>query len=80
MTKIRHLRWWICGLLFIATSLSFLDRQVLSVVAPVITEEFHMDNTSYSQAVSGFIFSYMIMFLLGGRIIDWLGTRAGLLI
>ena len=78
MLKIKELRWWLCGLLFIATSLSFLDRQVLSIVAPEITKEFQMSNTAYSQVTTAFLLSYAIMFFLGGRLIDWLGTRLGM--
>lgn len=78
MFKIKHLRWWLCGLLFIATSLSFLDRQVLSMVAPVITNEFQMSPVVYSRVTTAFLVSYAIMFFLGGRIIDRLGTRLGL--
>ncbi len=78
--KIKELRWWLCGLLFIATSLSFLDRQVLSIVAPEITKEFQMSNTAYSQVTTAFLLSYAIMFFLGGRLIDWLGTRLGMVL
>jgi ACS family hexuronate transporter-like MFS transporter len=78
MPKIKCLRWWICGILFLASSLSFLDRQVLSVVAPVMTDEFRMSNNAYSRVVNGFVLSYTVMFFLGGRLIDWLGTRRGM--
>ncbi len=78
--KIKHLRWWICLLLFLASSLCFLDRQVLSVVNPVIKKEFNMSNTNYSWVVNGFIISYTVTFFLGGRVIDWLGTRRGMLL
>jgi ACS family hexuronate transporter-like MFS transporter len=76
--KIRHLRWWLCGLLFVATALSFLDRQVLSVVAPVVTEEFRMGNTDYSYVTTAFMLSYAVMFFLSGRLMDLLGTRIGM--
>ncbi len=80
MLKIKNFRWLICILLFVATSLSFLDRQVLSIVAPEITKEFQMSNTTYSKVTTAFIFSYAIMFFLGGRIIDWIGTRLGMIL
>jgi ACS family hexuronate transporter-like MFS transporter len=70
----------LCGLLFAATALSFLDRQVLSVLAPRITAEFRMSNEVYSRVVFAFVFSYTIMFTLGGRLMDALGTRVGLAI
>src|SRR5579883_573954 len=70
--------WILCGLLFCATALSFLDRQVLSVLAPKITAEFHMTNTAYSRVVFAFVLSYTVMFSLGGRLMDAIGTRLGL--
>ncbi len=76
--KIRHLRWWLCGLLFAATALSFLDRQVLSVVAPVVTEEFGMTNQEYSYVTTAFLISYAAMFFLAGRLMDLVGTRLGM--
>ncbi|MBI5396634.1 MAG: MFS transporter, partial [Verrucomicrobia bacterium] len=57
---------------------SFLDRQVLSVLAPDLMKELRMTNTDYSRVVSAFTFSYMIMFTVGGRLVDRLGTRWGL--
>jgi ACS family hexuronate transporter-like MFS transporter len=76
--KIPHLRWWLCGLLFCATALSFLDRQVLSVVSPAICEELHIDNKTYSFITTAFMASYAVMFLLGGWFLDRVGTRLGL--
>jgi len=74
----RHLRWWLCGLLFGATALSFLDRQVLSVLAPVVTAQLGMDSVAYSHVTTAFLLSYAIMFLVGGRLMDVLGTRLGM--
>jgi len=70
--------WLLIGLLFCATALSFLDRQVLSVLAPQITADFHMSNTDYSHVVFAFGLSYTVMFSLGGRLMDAVGTRFGL--
>jgi MFS transporter, ACS family, hexuronate transporter len=70
--------WLLCWLLFLATALSFLDRQVLSVLAPQLTAEFGMSNTAYSRVVFAFVLSYTVMFSLGGRLMDALGTRLGL--
>ena len=79
MTSIPSKRAWIlCGLLFFATALSFLDRQVLSVLAPQITAEFGMSNSVYARVVFAFVLSYTVMFALGGRLLDALGTRLGL--
>lgn len=70
--------WLLCTLLFFATALSFLDRQVLSVLAPELTRAFHMSNAAYSRVVFAFVLSYTVMFSLGGRLMDALGTRLGL--
>jgi ACS family hexuronate transporter-like MFS transporter len=71
-------RWLLCWLLFGATALSFLDRQILSVLAPVLTAEFRMSNTDYSRVVFAFQLSYTLMFSAGGRLMDLLGTKAGM--
>lgn len=73
----RH-RWLLCWLLFAATALSFLDRQVLSVLAPRITAEFAMSNEAYSRVVFAFQASYTVMFAVGGRFADIVGTRLGM--
>ncbi len=78
MKPIRGFRWWIAGLLFGAAALSFFDRQVLSVLAPEILADLGMSNIEYSHAVSAFTIAYSVMFTLGGRLMDRLGTRRGL--
>lgn len=74
----RGFRWFIVGLLFLASALSFFDRQVLSVLAPEILQDLRMTNVEYSHAVSAFTLAYGVMFTVGGRLIDFLGTRMGL--
>ncbi|MEI7731034.1 MAG: MFS transporter [Verrucomicrobiota bacterium] len=75
---IGSLRWWLCGLLFAATALSFLDRQVLSVLAPVISKQLGMSSPEYARVTTAFLLSYAVMFLVGGRVLDFVGTRLGL--
>ncbi len=65
------------ALVFLATVINYLDRQTLSVVAPVLREEFHMSNVTYSRVVSAFMLAYTISNGFSGTIIDKLGTRAG---
>jgi len=65
-------------MLFIATALSFLDRQVLSILSPRILTEFGMSNEAYSRVLLGFQASYTVMFALGGRFADLVGTRLGM--
>lgn len=76
--KIKNLRWIIVGLLFSATALSFLDRQVLSLAIIKIKDEFHMTDVEYGWINTAFLLSYAIMFTLGGWLIDKFGTRVGL--
>jgi ACS family hexuronate transporter-like MFS transporter len=78
MIKIPYFRWWIGFLLFIATGLSFFDRQVLSILAPAIMRDVHLNDVTYSRAVFAFILSYTVMFTVSGRLIDRLGLRMGL--
>ncbi len=70
--------WVLCTLLFFSAALCFLDRQVLSVLAPQIIAEFGMSNTGYSRVVFAFVLSYTLMLVFGGRVLDALGTRRGL--
>lgn len=78
-TKIaKNLPWVIVGLLFIATALSFLDRQVLSFAIIKIKEDIHMSDIDYSRINAAFIIGYAVMFTLAGIIIDKFGTRIGL--
>ncbi len=73
-----RLRWWIVGLLFLATVLNYIDRQSLSVLARTIQDDLHMSDLDYSQVVGAFLLAYTLMFLAAGRIADLLGTRASM--
>ena len=70
--------WVIVGLLLVATSLSFLDRQVLSVSIIKIRDELTISDIEYGFINAGFLVSYAIMFTLGGVLIDRFGSRLGL--
>ena len=80
MKPIKHLRWWIVWTLFCSTVINYIDRQTLSNLAPAITSEFHMSNADYSYIVSAFQAAYAIMWLVGGVLLDLIGTRVGLTI
>jgi len=73
-------RWTICGLLFFATTVNYLDRQVLSLLAPSLSEEFGWSNSDYANITAVFQFIYAISMLFAGRIIDKLGTKKGYII
>ena len=76
--KIKNLRWFIVCLLFVATALSFLDRQVLSMAIIKIKSDFQMSDVEYGWVNTGFLISYALMFTLGGWLIDKFGTRMGM--
>jgi MFS transporter, ACS family, hexuronate transporter len=65
------------SLVFSATVINYLDRQTLSVAAPVLIEQFHMSNVAYSRIVFAFMLAYTIMNAVSGPMIDRLGTKAG---
>jgi ACS family hexuronate transporter-like MFS transporter len=78
MLKIKNLRWLIVGLLFVATALSFLDRQVLSISILKIQDDLNVSDVQYGWVNTGFLIAYALMFTLGGWLIDRFGTRVGL--
>jgi ACS family hexuronate transporter-like MFS transporter len=70
-------RWTICALLFFATTVNYLDRQVLSLLKPTLEDEFGWSNSDYANIASVFQFLYAISMLFAGRFIDKLGTKKG---
>lgn len=71
-------KWIVLTMVFIATGLNFLDRQVLSLVIVKIQSEFGMDDVQYGVINTSFLIGYGIMFTVGGRLIDKVGSRIGL--
>lgn len=70
-------RWTICALLFAATTVNYLDRQVLSLLQPTLSEAYGWTNVDYANITSVFQLVYAISMLFAGRIIDRLGTKSG---
>jgi MFS transporter, ACS family, aldohexuronate transporter len=77
---VANLRWYICGLLFFATTVNYIDRQVLGLLKPVLEKELGWTEASYGWIVFAFQLAYALMMPLAGRLIDYLGTRLGYLI
>lgn len=71
------LRWLMISLAFFATAINYLDRQTLSVAAPILMGRFHMSNEVYSRVIFAFMLAYTVANGLSGPIIDRLGTRLG---
>src|SRR5262245_13133343 len=70
-------RWRICALLFAATTLNYVDRQVLGVLAPDLSQKFGWSELQYSYIVTAFQAAYAIGLVSAGALIDKLGTRIG---
>jgi MFS transporter, ACS family, hexuronate transporter len=77
VTRIGRYRWVICGLLFFATTINYLDRMVLGILAPQLQEELGWSETHYGYVSAAFTFSYAIGLLVVGGLIDRWGTRRG---
>jgi MFS transporter, ACS family, hexuronate transporter len=74
---IAHLRWYICGLLFFATTLNYVDRQVLGILKPVLDKELGVSESQYGWVVFAFQLAYALMMPIAGRVLDRIGTRLG---
>jgi MFS transporter, ACS family, aldohexuronate transporter len=70
-------RWTIVALLFFATTINYVDRQVLGILAPTLQRDLHWSETDYGAVVSWFSLAYGIGLLVMGRVIDRLGSRRG---
>ena len=76
-----NFRWVICALLFLATTINYMDRQVLSLTwKDFIAPEFHWTDSNYGKITAYFSVFYAIANLFAGKFIDWMGTKKGYLI
>src|SRR5882724_1630841 len=71
-------RWWIAGLLFASTTINYIDRQTLSVLAPYLKRDFKWSNSDFALIVVAFRAAYTIFQVVSGRLLDRLGTKRGL--
>jgi ACS family hexuronate transporter-like MFS transporter len=76
-TSIGHFRWLICGLLFYATTVNYMDRVVMGILKTTIARDLHWTDTDYGQITAAFQIGYAVMLPVAGRLIDWLGLRIG---
>jgi ACS family hexuronate transporter-like MFS transporter len=72
-----NVRWVMLGMTFLATVINYLDRQTLSVMAPVLLDHFHITAGTYSQIIFAFMLAYTIMNGISGPLLDRLGSRIG---
>src|SRR6218665_246344 len=79
-SKPSNYRWTICGLLFVATSINYLDRQVLSLTwKDFIQPEFHWNNNDYGNITALFSIFYAVSMLFAGKFVDFMDTKKGFL-
>ncbi|MDO4980999.1 MAG: MFS transporter [Prevotellaceae bacterium] len=80
-SKMSNFRWIICLLLFLATTINYMDRQVLSLTwKDFIAPEFHWTDANYGTITAYFSIFYAVANLFAGKFIDWMGTKKGYLI
>ncbi len=76
-SRLGHVRWTICAMLFVATSINYMDRQIIAILKPTLEHDIGMTEVSYGYIVDAFQIAYAIGLLAAGRLIDKLGTRIG---
>jgi len=76
--KIKGFRWWIAGLLLLASVLNYLDRNTVSILAPSIQKELDISDQEYAHVMSFFMIAYTIAYLCSGWVVDVLGPRISL--
>lgn len=75
--KNKNLRWWMLSLVFLATTINYLDRQVMGLLKPTLEAQFHWTEKDYSYIVMAFTATYAFGYLAMGRLIDKVGTKIG---
>jgi ACS family hexuronate transporter-like MFS transporter len=76
-SRASYIRWIICGLLFLAATINYVDRQVIGLLKTTLQHQFSWSESDYADIVFSFQLAYAIGFLFAGRLIDRLGTRIG---
>jgi ACS family hexuronate transporter-like MFS transporter len=76
-TRVGRFRWTICGLLFLAATINYVDRQVIGILKPTLQAEFGWTEIDYGDIVFAFQLAYAIGYLFAGRLMDRLGTKKG---
>ena len=75
--RIGRVRWGICALLFFATTINYVDRSVLGILAPTLRTEIGWTDLEYGRISAAFTLAYAIGFIFAGWFIDRVGTRIG---
>src|SRR3954454_2851761 len=76
-TRVGRFRWVICGLLFLAATINYIDRQVIGILKTTLQPQFGWSEIDYSDIVFAFQLAYAIGFIFAGRLMDRVGTKIG---
>jgi len=76
-TKIGNYRWTVCALIFFATTVNYLDRQVIGILKPMLESDLGIGEKAYSHIIMAFQLCYGVAMVLAGRLIDKFGTKLG---
>ena len=77
VTTSGHYRWVVCGLLFFATTVNYMDRQILSLIKPILDNQLHWSNEQFGAVNSAFQGAYAVGGLIFGWLVDRLGSKIG---
>jgi ACS family hexuronate transporter-like MFS transporter len=75
--RIGQYRWFICALLFFATTINYIDRQILALLKPILDSELHWTNAQYGEVFAAFSAAYAASLLIFGFLVDKFGTKIG---
>ena len=78
MNKRGNFRWIICGLLFFSVTINYVDRQIIGLLKQPLSRELGWTETDYASIAAWFLWAYAFGYLLGGRVMDWIGVKIGL--
>ena len=70
-------RWIVCALLFFATTINYIDRQILALIKPILDEQLHWTNEQFGLTNAFFQLSYAVSLLIFGWLVDKFGTKIG---
>jgi ACS family hexuronate transporter-like MFS transporter len=78
--RLGRVRWTICAMLFVATSINYMDRQVIAILKPTLEHSIGMSEVGYGYIVDAFQIAYALGLLAAGRFVDKVGTRIGYMV
>ena len=79
-SRMGRVRWTICAMLFVATSINYMDRQVIAILKPTLQHSIGMTEAAYGHITAVFMIAYAIGLLAAGRFVDRVGTRVGYMV